>query len=601
MTVLSACFVSFLSYLLIPSLPYRTINNNACTSSRLHSRVAATPSLEQVMTARGFSERIQSKIQQRLAMAGFESLQELALLAKDFVDRPEVFSELLQSDFAFDALMAHRVRAVVMDVILESSESSPSEQPQTNAVEPAAHRSNAAGVRGTTVIASIGTPFETTVESSVEESSNTNVSDDKPKKPIFKQVIVNEKAKQRKMEVADDYGLPKEYAAVYPQLAREMEGFLEFMTKPSTISQESPIRKATAEVYVRHAKQFLGWFLHKQGESLDASHASIYDIVPNKGKESADSFLEFILWLRHNRSISVSYEANILRGLTKFLKFRFARESKADPSYGEKSFDDIPLIRELRKFHRDANQRQAVAPRSSDETAKWLTWHEYLAAIQALKADLTSLIEDYEANPPKQEEASKPTQMRKIAIYYQYYLVLAFFACVPDRQRTIRELEVGKSLVKEQDGWVIKHGPDDYKTGKTYGDRPPLMLSAKLVPSIDDFLERWRPCLTPKTNKLFVQPRTGNAFTQDSVYQIVARNCYTYAGKKTNPHLLRDMIVTHVRDSDASEKQLEALALYMGHSIQMQRTSYDRRTLKRKVAPAVELLQSVNDSMGLKT
>ena len=65
-------------------------------------------------------------------------------------------------------------------------------------------------------------------------------------------------------------------------------------------------------------------------------------------------------------------------------------------------------------------------------------------------------------------------------------------------------------------------------------------------------------------------------------------------GKRTNPHLLRDMLVTHVRQSDASEKQLESLALLMGHSIQMQRTSYDRRTLTQKVAPAVELMQSVN-------
>ena len=53
------------------------------------------------------------------------------------------------------------------------------------------------------------------------------------------------------------------------------------------------------------------------------------------------------------------------------------------------------------------------------------------------------------------------------------------------------------------------------------------------------------------------------------------------------------MIVTHVRETNASEKQLEALALYMGHSIQMQRTSYDRRTLNQKVAPAIELLQSL--------
>jgi len=55
------------------------------------------------------------------------------------------------------------------------------------------------------------------------------------------------------------------------------------------------------------------------------------------------------------------------------------------------------------------------------------------------------------------------------------------------------------------------------------------------------------------------------------------------------------MIVTHVRNSNASEKELEALALYMGHSLSMQRTSYDRRTAEQKVAPAVNLLRSVNE------
>lgn len=60
---------------------------------------------------------------------------------------------------------------------------------------------------------------------------------------------------------------------------------------------------------------------------------------------------------------------------------------------------------------------------------------------------------------------------------------------------------------------------------------------------------------------------------------------------------LRDMIVTHVREGEASEAQLEALALYMGHSIAVQRASYDRRTLTKKVAPAVELLQSVNANL----
>jgi integrase len=378
------------------------------------------------------------------------------------------------------------------------------------------------------------------------------------------------------------------------------------MTCPSTASQEPPVKLATANVYLRHAKLFLGWYLsqvEKEEESIvEGSNASIFTIVPNKEKESADCLLEFILWLRTYRCISSSYEANFLRGLTKLLKFRFAAQSKADPDYGEKSFDDIPVIRELRKLHRDANKRQSLSPRSSEEDRKWLSWPEYLQVIQDLEKNLLQLIDNEEVERPSRENTTQPftPSQREIAIMYQQYLILSFLACVPDRQRTIRELELKRSFVRDvQNGvWTIKHGPDDYKTGKTYGDRPPLVLSPELVPAIDDFLECWRPCLMPKSHHLFVQPRTGNPLTQDSVYQIVARSCYKYSGKKTNPHLLRDMIVTHVRESDASEKQLEALALYMGHSIQMQRTSYDRRTLTRKVAPAVELLQSVNKLSG---
>ena len=38
-------------------------------------------------------------------------------------------------------------------------------------------------------------------------------------------------------------------------------------------------------------------------------------------------------------------------------------------------------------------------------------------------------------------------------------------------------------------------------------------------------------------------------------------------------------VVTHLRKSDASEKQLEALAILMGHSLVMQRDTYDRYPL----------------------
>ena len=114
-----------------------------------------------------------------------------------------------------------------------------------------------------------------------------------------------------------------------------------------------------------------------------------------------------------------------------------------------------------------------------------------------------------------------------------------------------------------------------------------------MTDSIDDYLENWRPLLNPKSDHFFVQQRTGRCLNQADVYHMIVSTCFRRTGRRTNPHLLRDMIVTHVRETDASERELESLALYMGHSIQMQRSSYDRRTLDQKVAPAVNMIQSI--------
>jgi hypothetical protein len=524
---------------------------------------------------------------------------------------PEKVTFLLIQDFKISPLTAHQTRAALL--YDQQSIHSNLEKPETN------HNRD-----GATSRVPISVPTDDTM--------------DKPL--LYKQTIVNKQAQQRKQKTAtlsrmdECYGLPSNYATLYPRLAQQLNDFLLFMTTPQVDSQdEDPLRHATASVYVRHAKQFLGWYIsqsHRQQQEQTVNHTSdgglvvtwstagthnssldLYQIIPSKEKESATAIITFLLWLRQSRQISVSYEANLLRGLTKLLKFRFRKDSTTDPTYGgSKSFDDIPVIRELRKLHRDANKRQAGAPRSSSEERKWLAWPEYLAVVNKAKENAENLLKEYSQQEQKrggdpkgdtQEQVEYTPRQRKIAVAFQQYLILAFFANVPDRQRTIRELEIGRSFVKDAklNQWCIKHSPNDYKTGKKYGERPPLHLSASLTVAIDHFLERWRPCLQPSHhNYLFVQSRTGQPLTQDSVYQIVGRTCYQYTGQRTNPHLLRDMIVTHVRESkETSEQQLEALALFMGHSIQIQRASYDRRTLGEKVAPAVELLEFVNSGL----
>jgi hypothetical protein len=39
-----------------------------------------------------------------------------------------------------------------------------------------------------------------------------------------------------------------------------------------------------------------------------------------------------------------------------------------------------------------------------------------------------------------------------LALKWEVYLIFGILACVPDRQRTLRELKIGKTLFKEVDG-----------------------------------------------------------------------------------------------------------------------------------------------------
>jgi hypothetical protein len=180
----------------------------------------------------------------------------------------------------------------------------------------------------------------------------------------------------------------------------------------------------------------------------------------------------------------------------------------------------------------------------------------------------------------------------------QKYLIFGILSCVPDRQRTLRELRVGKTLFKEGDKWVIRHKETDYKTGKDYGVRPPLVIAPHLYPTLETFIETHRKELNPNHDFLFTR-KNGEQFDGQGIYRLFTTTAMRLTGKRTNPHLIRDMVVTHLRGTDASERQLEALAIYMGHSLQMQKSTYDRRSVEQKVAPAVDLLDSLNAKMRL--
>lgn len=422
----------------------------------------------------------------------------LQTICRDYYSnqQPDHLSRMLQQDFHLNALMAHTVRSTLWSLY--------SHQESTN---------DEVTIDLSGTMESVP-PEETNDPLATARSSSINFDAVNVSRPLFKQVRIQSHLTNR-----SEYGLASilEDGKDYVLQAEIDEFWHEFMTRPNPYHPTAnPLRNETAKVYVRHASLFLGWFLHNHMDKIDdLTSVSLCHIFEDDSVESVSILLDFVRWLREDRNIAASYEANIWRGMSKLLQYRYTQLEGKHSS----TLEGRPALQQIRKWHTEAQRSAKNAPRRSNEDRKWLSWEEYLGVVKYYKQEFLTLEQQYRSS-----NKTSLSQEKRIAVALQRYLILAIFATVPDRQRTIRELKLHHSFVKDPRSgvWSIKHSPADYKTGKTYGERPSLQLHG-LTEDIDLFLEHWRPKLQPRTDFVFVQLRTQNPLTQDSVYKIVSR------------------------------------------------------------------------------
>eukprot|EP01097_Dermamoeba_algensis_P005863 TRINITY_DN3696_c0_g1_i1.p1 TRINITY_DN3696_c0_g1~~TRINITY_DN3696_c0_g1_i1.p1 ORF type:complete len:601 (-),score=105.46 TRINITY_DN3696_c0_g1_i1:640-2442(-) len=397
--------------------------------------------------------------------------------------------------------------------------------------------------------------------------------------PLFKNL--KELRLTNKTEEQADYCLKD--SEIDEDLQTEFKEYYKFMTTDFYGQQEKKLRAVTAKLYITVLRLVLGWIKNNKQFS---GKLTLHSILPNSSRESARVLYDYVLWLEQDRKASTSHRLNVIKGCLKLAKFLFHNESKIDPQEGEKPYSDLPIVKELRKLRIMTFKKAINDLKYANEELKWLDWNDYLRCVEQAR-----MLADTTHNKKGQEI---PLPVR--AMSYQKFLLLALLAFVPDRSRTFRELEIGRTLLKKGEQWWIKHGPEDYKTGGTYGDRPPILIHPSLNQHLENFIENWRPKLSPSHKFLFTQ-QSGKPPGKDFIRTLFTSIIFRLTGKKTNPHLVRDMIVTHLRQSNATEKELEALAMYMGHSLSMQKSTYDHRTKAQKIAPAVELINNLNKSL----
>lgn len=369
-----------------------------------------------------------------------------------------------------------------------------------------------------------------------------------------------------------------------PQLKEEFDRLIRFGTERFYGAQSEPIAMVTAEKYTDHLRGFLGYLANVDKVPLE--ELSLQALVPSSGRQGVIPAFNYTQWLIKERNIAVRTELLVLRSVLFVAKFVYHDQSQIVPGSGDKSYSDLDVVKELRALINSRRKASKVAPRVADEKTKWMDWNEYLFLVQELRKETGALKVDSRGNTVRRED-------KDIAWSLQKYLIFAILSCIPDRQRTIRELKIGTTLFKEEgDRYVIRHGPADYKTGRAYGERAPLYISTTINPELEAYINTYRSALQPKHEYLFTQAN-GQPLTDKSLYKLFWTTSFRISGKRLTPHMVRDVVITHLRGTDASERELEALAIYMGHSVSIQKSTYDRRSQQEKVQPAVNLLASI--------
>jgi hypothetical protein len=391
-------------------------------------------------------------------------------------------------------------------------------------------------------------------------------------------------------------------------LKKELDKFVRDLTTRRVGQEGVPVREQTVKNHRDVARAFCGYLVNIKGLNENAENYSLKDAFPSSDSEGAQYAIEYMQWMVETRGILSSTEDAYVRSLiaiAKWLYPPFTKLSSASVSSGSgKKKNSVAtssssllssageevntdVVKELMRLQRGARARARVAPRAADEAKKWLDWPKYLVLVECLKLECAGY-----------DKRGKARAKVDIARSIQLYLMFAVLACIPDRQRTLRELELNRTLFYDSSTktWFIKHNAADYKTGNVYGTRPNLVLDPRIYPALELWLNEYRDAFKPKHNFVFTRPN-GEPYTASELSRAFSRCALRVTGQKVNPHLVRDMIITHVRGQGmASDNELEALAMYMGHSSAMQKGTYDRRTTSQKVAPAVNLMALVNNN-----
>jgi hypothetical protein len=388
----------------------------------------------------------------------------------------------------------------------------------------------------------------------------------------------------------------------------------------------------------------LGWLCHSKGELLEdvrlsslipiinlcpkiedfADSFEAYSVATIKAqrtaKDSAEEVIqlceEYFLWRKkESKELSTSSKNNVVCALIRLAKFLYKNQTDKGM---HKHYEDIPVVNRLKIFAIDIQERGSKAP-VVPHSKKFLKWTEIQVVLEKLRFE-ADLEENWFWHKRSNKYEPHKRRITAVATCYQRFLMLAFLVLIPpDRQRTFRELKIGNNLMfgtfedrrfipqermenPSDAKWYIFLGEDEYKTWDTYGEwyvpvPNTIFLNGKVF---YQYIERWinelREVFKPNHDYFFTGKYTKKSLNTHQFYQVIRAIFVRFTGIPVNPHELRHIYSTHLRDIRATQAEIASSAFIMKHSEKTASEKYTHQKQEAKLSPGLELMERINSN-----
>ena len=331
--------------------------------------------------------------------------------------------------------------------------------------------------------------------------------------------------------------------------------------------QDRPLREITFRTRRKDILRFLGWLRNYKGFKLEDL---CLELMADK-----ELLEEFNCWGINERGNTYAWAGQYAAASINIAKWIHHKRSK------KLKYDDVKAITTIRDYGRTlGNEYKAQGTNiQKEKEEKFITFEECEQLVAYLKKACAPRRRYYREDGRTRSTAGRSD--RAIISAWEHYLIVAILVYCGIRQREIRELELGKTLFREADGYWVKQEPADHKIGSKTGEGKEFRLPELLTEDLDEWLNVWRPKMPLQGhNQVFAMigsnahPNSmGKPFTETSLGAFVTRRVYKATSflfdepKRINPHFFRNIIITHQRKHGDPSKR-EPLATMMGQSIE---------------------------------